>query len=175
MKGGFITLERRIFSDPFFAPEPMSEREAFIWMLCQASWEDTTHRVGTQVYACPRGSFFATLREMQGAFMWNSDKRVRTFLKSLENGRTIGRTTVGPKNARKTHVTICKYDDFQLDGRTKDAPGTHARTHRGRSKEEETNKTTPLSPQGGNVTEFPDRGRKAGVPQGVLDILKEMD
>lgn len=99
----------------------------------------------------PRGSFMATLREMQSAFMWGSDKRVRTFLKTLENGRMIGRTSVGTKNASKTHVTICNYDEYQTVGRTKDAPKTHERTQAGRTADavkEPYNNITKEEPKG---------------------------
>ena len=131
---GFITIERSIWDHPLFKPEPMTEREAWMWMIAQAAWSATRHRVGSELLDVPRGSFMATLREMQASFMWKSDKRVRTFLKTLEKEGMIGRTTVGAKNAPKTHVTICKYEEYQSRGRTKDAPKTHEGTHHGRSK-----------------------------------------
>lgn len=130
---GFITIERKLWDHPLFKPEPMTEREAWMWMIAQAAWAGTRHRVGGELLDVPRGSFMATLRDMQGVFMWGSDKRVRTFLKKLEKDGMIGRTTVGTKNAPKTHVTICNYDEYQTIGRTKDAPETHERTHHGRT------------------------------------------
>jgi hypothetical protein len=95
----------------------------------------TTHRVGGEVHDVPRGSFMATLRELQSTFMWRSDSRVRGFLVRLESERMIERTTRGPKNAPKTHVTICNYDEFQSRERTENAPKTHEERTDQRTKE----------------------------------------
>lgn len=122
---GWIRVDRKIWDDDSFKREPMSEREAFIWMVANAAWADTTHRVGGEAIAVQRGSFITTLRELQSAFMWRSDARVRGFLKRLENERTIERTTVGPTNAPKTHVTICNYARFQDSQQPTNARGTH--------------------------------------------------
>lgn len=130
---GFVTIERRLWDHPLFTPAPMTEREAWMWMIAQAAWAETRHRVGSELVTVPRGSFMATLREMQSAFMWGSDKRVRTFLKMLEKEGMIGRTTLGAKNAPKTQISICNYDEYQSRGRTKDAPKTQDRTHHGRT------------------------------------------
>lgn len=113
-----------------------------MWMIAQAAWAETRHRVGSEMVTVPRGSFMATLREMQSAFMWGSDKRVRTFLKTLEKEGMIGRTTLGAKNAPKTQVTISNYEEYQSRGRTKDAPKTQGRTHHGRTTDAVKNKGT---------------------------------
>lgn len=137
---GFITIERKLWDHPLFKPEPMTEREAWMWMIAQAAWSGTRHRVGNELVEVPRGSFMATLREMQSVFMWKSDKRVRTFLKMLEAEGMIGRTTVGSRNAPKTHVTICKYEEYQTRGRTKDAPETHHGRTKDAVKKQDNNK-----------------------------------
>lgn len=132
---GWIRIERKVFSDDFFAREPMSEREAWMWMIANAAWEDTAHTVGGERHPVPRGSFMVTLREMQSAFGWRSDTKVRNFLKRLELERMVKRTTCGPRNASKTHVTICKYDEYQSQERTRNAPETHEKRTSERSKE----------------------------------------
>ena len=132
---GWIRLERRIFDDPFFAKEPMSEREAWVWMIGRAAWDDTTHWVGSEEIEVPRGSFMVTLRELQTVFMWRSDTKVRNFLKRLEKKRRVERTTCGPKNAPKTHVTICNYDEYQSRERARNAPETHEACTKKRTKE----------------------------------------
>lgn len=139
---GFISIERDIWDHPLFANGEMTEREAFMWMIARAAWADTRHKVGSELVEVKRGSFVTTLRELQGVFMWKSDKRVRTFLKSLENNDMIGRTTVGTANAPKTHVTICNYEVYQSGGRTKDAPKTHDGRTTDAVKEQGNNKTT---------------------------------
>jgi hypothetical protein len=123
---GFITIDRSIFDHPMFKRAPMSQREAFIWMISRAAWTDTKHRVGAEIIVVSRGSFVCTLRELQAQFMWDSDKKVRTFLKDLEINGIINRTVIGTKNAQKTHVSICNYDKYQSSGRTKDADARNA-------------------------------------------------
>ena len=126
---GWIAIDRGLFEHEFFAREPMSEREAWVWIISRASWKSTRHRVGSDMVDVARGAFLATLREMQSAWMWGSDKRVRTFLRRLENEKMIGLKTDASGNAKKTHITVCNYEEFQQVGRTKDAPkdadGTH--------------------------------------------------
>lgn len=114
-----------MFSHEFFDDEPMSEREAWVWMLVNARWKAGRHKVGREMYDVPRGTFMVTLREMQSKFMWRSDTKVRNFLKRLEKEGMIERTTVGSRNAPKTHVTICNYDIYQAIERTENVPKTH--------------------------------------------------
>lgn len=144
---GWVRIERDLFASPFFAGQPMSEREAWVWMIARAAWEDTKHRVGGEMLDVPRGSFMATLREMQAAFMWGSDTRVRTFLKRLEDEFMIERTTVGQRNAPKTHVTICNYDEYKSPERTENAPKTHRERTKNAVKEQINNKQG-LEPKG---------------------------
>jgi len=122
---GFITIERSIWDHDIFAKEPMSEREAWIWMLAQAAWKDTTFRIGTTHVETPRGSFWCGIRSLQSAWMWRSDKRVRGFLLRLEKEEMIARKVDAredaPRGAKRTHVTICNYSKYQLTGHMKDA------------------------------------------------------
>jgi hypothetical protein len=107
----------------------MTEREAWMWMIAQAAWSETKHLVGGELVKVGRGCFMVTLREMQSKFMWASDKRVRNYLQKLENHKMIAVLVVGERNARKTHVTVCNYEEYQSKGRTKDA----AKTQQGRT------------------------------------------
>lgn len=128
---GWVSISRDLFAHPFFAREPMSEREAWVWMIVRAAWEDTRHRAGTEMVEVPRGSFFCTLRELQVTWGWASDKRVRGFLSRLEKDEMIGRRGRHEMAAKKTQITICNYEEFQHDGRRQDAAGTQP----GRTKE----------------------------------------
>lgn len=109
---GWIRIDREIFKHEFFARAPMSEREAWIWMIARAAWKDTRHRVGSKMLPVPRGSFFATQREMQGIFGWKSHKRVQTFLDRLT---AEGMIEVSAEPG-KSRVTICNYGLFQDAG-----------------------------------------------------------
>jgi hypothetical protein len=122
---GWVRVSRAIFEHELFANEPMSEREAWLWLVAKAAWKDTRHRVGNAVHDVPRGTLFITLRDLQQAWRWKSDYRVRTFLDMLENERMIERTA----NAGKTHVTICNYSKFQDVERTANAETNEQETH----------------------------------------------
>lgn len=138
---GWVRVSRAIFEHELFAHEPMSEREAWLWLVAKAAWRDTTHRVGSQVCAVPRGSLFVTLRELQAAWKWGSDGRVRRFLEMLENQRMIQREN----GAGKTHVTICNYGKYQDATQPDDARTECYATHPRRSDDalkEQVNKIT---------------------------------
>ena len=136
---GWVAISRDIFEHAFFAREPMSEREAWVWMITRAAWENTRHKVGSEMVDVPRGSFFCTLRDMQVRWGWASDKRVRGFLERLEKegmiGRSTGQKTDASRDAKKTQITICNYEDFQHYGRKVDAASDAAGTQPGRTKE----------------------------------------
>lgn len=143
---GFIAIHRSLWDNDAFAPEPMSEREAWVWMIARAAWKPTKHRVGNFVTDVPRGCFFTTLRDLQKAFRWKSDKRVRRFLAMLENEGMIGRSA----DAGKTQITICNYDKYQEAGRSADAEWTQ----RGRSADalkKKGNKGTRKQPHGAGL------------------------
>jgi hypothetical protein len=166
---GFISIERKLWEHPVFAPSPMTEREAWMWMLAKAAWAETPPRVGSEIIEIPRGSFMTTLRELQAAFIWGSDKKVRNYLKKLENHGMVAGATMGQRNARKTHVTICNYDEYQSVGRSKDA----AKTHGGRTGDavkKQGNKGTKETPNPlgkGARREI----HKFGVSEGAMKIL----
>ncbi|MDI6838012.1 MAG: hypothetical protein QMD99_20175 [Rhizobiaceae bacterium] len=122
----WVRVDVSVFDHEFFASsEPFSEREAWLWLIANAAWKNTTHRVGNVMLDVSVGSLFATLRGLQNAWHWGSDKRVRSFLYRLENGRMVETKT----DAGKTQITICNYARYQDTGRAEDA----ARTQAGRS------------------------------------------
>jgi hypothetical protein len=138
---GWVRVSRSIFEHDLFAHEPMSEREAWLWLVAKAAWKDTQHRVGGVVHDVPRGTLFATLRELQSAWKWGSDGRVRRFLDLLENQRMIQRSG----DAGKTRIAICNYSKFQDGERTDDAAMTVCTTQPRRTDDalkEEDNKIT---------------------------------
>ena len=121
----WIRVQTSIFEHELFAAAELSQREAWLWLITNAAWKETRHRIGNEVLDVPVGSMFVTLRSLQSAWRWGSDKRVRTFLSMLENERMIETKT----DAGKTQITVCNYSRYQDVGRTEDA----SRTHTGRS------------------------------------------
>ena len=156
---GFVTIDRSIWDHQIFVPSAMTEREAWIWMISRASWAGTTHRIGSEIVDVKRGSFMVTLREMQSAFMWGSDKKVRNFLKKLEKSGMLTGESVGQRNARKTHVTICNYDEYQSAGRSKDA----AKTHEGRTEDAVKEQGNKVTKEEANASLSPSVQKKAST------------
>ena len=153
---GFVTFDRNIFDHPFFKRGPMTECEAFMWMISNAAWTDIKHRLGPIMFDVSCGSFVATLRELQSRFMWNSDKIVRTPLKGHEKKNMAISIRVGPKNKSNTHVNICNQDKYQSRGRIKVDDNlnfqkvgkqTYGKTYEGRT-------TDAVKKQGNNINYY---------------------
>ncbi|WP_421580837.1 hypothetical protein [Shinella sp. M31] len=118
----WIRVQTSIFDHELFATAELSQREAWLWLIANVAWKETRHRIGNEVLDVPVGSMFVTLRSLQSAWRWGSDKRVRTFLSMLESERMIETKT----DAGKTQITVCNYSRYQDVGRTEDASGTQA-------------------------------------------------
>ena len=43
---GTVNISRAIFDHEFFASEPMTEREAWMWLIMEASWKPRKKRAG---------------------------------------------------------------------------------------------------------------------------------
>lgn len=117
----WIRVQTSIFDHEAFAPEPLTEREAWLWLIANAAWKDTRHRVGSQMVEVPVGSLFVTLRGLQNEWKWGSDFKVRSFLALLRDQEMI----VMNSNAGKTQITICNYSRYQNLEREENAKETH--------------------------------------------------
>ena len=107
---GWGRIERKLFRHPFFPKEPMSQREAWIWMwLVGASWQDRKLPIGLELVDVPRGSFLASNRQLMNQFRWRSINRVQHFLRRLEAAEMIRLDTSG----RRTLITILNYERYQ--------------------------------------------------------------
>lgn len=132
----WVRVQTSIFDHELFQAEPLTEREAWLWLIANAAWKSTRHRVGTDMHEVPAGSLFVTLRQLQTAWKWKSDYRVRSFLKLLEKEEMI----VCETNAGKTQVTICNYSHYQEAERTENASTTQEK----RTKDTNTPNTSSL-------------------------------
>jgi len=132
----WVRVQADILDHPLFANSERSESDAWLWLITNAAWSPTHHRIGNDVVPVPVGSVFVTLRGLAKEWNWKSEKRVRTFLRVLENHEMI----VTKTDAGKTQVTICNYSKYQEGGRTQDAERTQA----GRTKYTNTPNTSSL-------------------------------
>lgn len=105
---GVFAVDRGIWDDPDFASEPLTEREAFLWLVSEAAWKPYRRRVDGKVVELERGQLCHSVRFMAEAWKW-SKSRVDRFLGRLENRDMIKRES-GTKTGT---ITVCKYDAFQ--------------------------------------------------------------
>ena len=105
---GTVNISRRIWHDTAFKAEPFTEREAFMWIIMEASYKGREKRVGNVVVNLGRGQLATSVRFMCEAWNW-SKSRVDRFLKRLENRDMIGTASGTGINV----ITVCKYDEYQ--------------------------------------------------------------
>lgn len=126
---GYVSIPRALWNDPTFADEPFSEREAWAWMIADASWRPRERRVGRLTAWTERGELAASVRFLAEAFTW-SKSRAHRFLKRLEKRERIAIRTSNEGGTGVIVVTICNYDQFQFGW---DSGGTDAGQSRDRS------------------------------------------
>ena len=144
MTGGVFAVDRGIWDHPIFAPEPFTEREAWLWMVSSAAWAAKRVRVGRAQIQLQRGQLAFATRFLADKWKWTHSKVVR-FLKRLK-----GDTMVSTSATREaTLITICNYDKYAF-GRTNGETrgGTRADTppEHPRNKEKELKKDNSQEP-----------------------------
>lgn len=105
---GTVNISRSIWTDAAFKDEPMTEREAFVWIIMEASYKPREKRVGAVTVNLERGQLVTSVRFMCEAWNW-SKSRVDRFLKRLEKRDMIGTDSGTGINV----ITVCKYNDYQ--------------------------------------------------------------
>ena len=115
MAGGpnVYAITRTIWDDPDFAPEPFTEREAWIWLAGEAVWKDVRKRGNTgKPLDHKRGEFSYALSYLQKAWRWKSKAKVARFLKSL-----LERDTIRDASRDGFQVySVKNYNRFQIVG-----------------------------------------------------------
>lgn len=105
---GTVNISRGIWHDVAFKPQPFTEREAWMWMIMEASYKARQKRVGNITVDLERGQLATSIRFMCDAWSW-SKSTVDRFLKRLEKRDMIGTDSGTGINV----ITISKYDDYQ--------------------------------------------------------------
>jgi hypothetical protein len=119
---GTFAVARAIWDHEFFANEPFTEREAWIWMVGAAAWKPKRVRFGNNFIDLERGQFAFSVRFLADLFQWPKTS-VERYMGRLKTG-----TMVSVKPGRGGSVlTICNYDKYAFDTAGKwDASGTPA-------------------------------------------------
>lgn len=135
---GVFAVDRGIFDHPFFAPEPYTEREAWLWLIGAAAWKPKRVRAGRSVYQLDRGQLSFSERFLAVKFKW-SKSRVHRFLKRLE----IESMVILLADHETNLITICNYDKYAFNRTTTVSeiePPNGPEADQKRTKEEELNK-----------------------------------
>ena len=114
---GHINVARSIFDHPMFEDgQPLSQREAWLWLITNAAWRPMQIRVSNgrafEMLHLDRGQLSYSRSFLRRAWHWTSEKRVRTFLDRLERERMVDLQTGRPQ----TVISICNYGVFQNGG-----------------------------------------------------------
>ena len=113
---GFVSVDRGVFDHPMFAPEPFTEREAWLWMIAEAAWKPMTVRAGRFVLQIDRGQIACSLRFLATRWKW-PETSVRRFLSRLAAGGDDALVVIDAAQS-VTRITICNYDKYQNSRRT---------------------------------------------------------
>jgi hypothetical protein len=136
INGGRFAVSRDVFEHHLFKKEPFTECQAWIWLVGQAAWKPRRVRAtsgrSVQIVDLDRGQLCLALRFIRDAWRWQSEKRVRTFLRRLETDAMIAVQTDTLQNV----ITVCNYDAYQFataepDAHS-DAQADAQETHTGR-------------------------------------------
>ena len=118
---GWIRLHRGWRDCEAFADEPMSEREAWVWLIETAAWKPLVRisSKGERINV-ERGQLHTSLRALGTCFSWGKNK-VSRFIDRLEKEKMIG-TVAGQSGLL---ITICNYAKYQdVDADNEKAGGT---------------------------------------------------
>ena len=119
MSGG-VLIARSLWDDPAFKQDAFSEREAWVWMICEAAWRPHERRVGSLIIQLDRGQLAHSTRFLSEAFGWSHSK-VRRFLERLENRHMIEVKT----DTGVSVISLLKYNTYQLTPRDSGTAAAH--------------------------------------------------
>lgn len=104
----FYVMVRGWMDDDIFSPQPYTEREAFLYLIENASWKDRPFRIGTNVINLERGQLTASLRFLAEAWKWNKNKVDRFLSLMVKVDRVKIKSGTG-----QNIITICSYSKYQ--------------------------------------------------------------
>ena len=137
---GTVNISRSIWHDTAFSEQPLTEREAWIWLVMEASWKGREKRVGNVVVTLGRGQLAASVRFMADAWKWHRSS-VDRYLKRLKKRDMIETASETGVNV----ITICKYNEYQ--NTPKDSETPKKRKARQQRDSSETNENKGLIPE----------------------------
>lgn len=132
---GYYAISRGFLENPMFKPEPFTEREAFQWLIQEASYDSRKYRIGSRCFDLHRGQLVSAIEYMRKAWRWKTKSRVHRILKRWES---CGAISQKPERDA-TIITLCNYDEYQ-PGQNAERNARGTLTERSRNETEERNK-----------------------------------
>lgn len=141
----YLPVSRQIFNHEFWTEERSFSRfEAWTDLLQTARFEEAETRklIGNTVVKWGRGELVASLRYLAERWGWSKNK-VDSFLKLLISEQMIAkRTANGTPN---TVITICKYDVYNSNKKSKGQQTGHERDRTGTASGQDRDKTKKVN------------------------------
>ena len=147
---GYFLMHRGWQDNPIFDREEYSRRDAWVWLIENATWKPTRARVKGEMIDLERGELCFAQRFLAEKWDW-SKSRVDRFLKLLAAEGMIevrtknGATADHAAGQGQSIITICNYEKYQAPegiDRGNDEPQSGATSGQHRTKEETGNNTS---------------------------------
>lgn len=123
---GTVNIARALLKHEAFKDQPFTEREAFMWLVMEASWKERVKRVGNVTVTLERGQLAASVRFMAEAWQWEKST-VDRFLQRLKKRDMIGTDSGTGVNV----ITVCNYNEYQGDESASGTPNKPKRDSSG--------------------------------------------
>lgn len=120
---GYYKMHRGWMDHAVLGGGKFSRRDAWVWLIEEASWTDRRRDIGGRTVELRRGQLTASVRFLAEAWGWPKSV-VGRFIDRLETETMIGTDS----GTGQLIITICNYDKYQT---TDDTEGTANGTHSG--------------------------------------------
>lgn len=105
---GWYLMHRGWQKNGMFKDEPFTEREAFEWMISEATYETKTIAFKGNPVKLTRGQLSHSIRHMADEWGWSKSK-IESYLNKLKKWDAIRTDNRTGQNI----ITICNYDEYQ--------------------------------------------------------------
>lgn len=128
MAAGYFLVRRGLLDSPLFRREPLTEREAYLWLIENAAYAPRQFRIGSHVFDLQRGQVATTVRYLADRWRWSKSRVERAI--AVFKTRTLIETQTG---TAATVITVCGYNEMQDGQQSSGAQtGTQTKTEAGR-------------------------------------------
>ncbi len=108
MSDGWICLHRKILDHWLWSNDPLTESEAWIYILLNVNHKEKKMRIGGRLMTCGKGESLKSLNTWAKEFRWHKSK-VRRFFNLLKSDSIIDIANEG----KTTRLTVCKWESYQ--------------------------------------------------------------